>query len=337
MDLSIIYSCITSIAIGLLIGYPLILIMRKLKAKQEILSYVDNHKSKSGTPTIGGLIFIIPAAISAIAFAYDVEYVLIAVGIMLAYGIIGFLDDVIKIMHKENQGLKAYQKIIGQAGIAAIVSAYCYINTDIRGGLIVPFTEITLDIGWGIIPLVFLMFIAVTNAVNLIDGLDGLATSVSSVIFAVLGIMTTIMAISSFYIGDTRHGESMTGLAIFSFAIVGGLLAFICYNGFPAKIFMGDTGSLALGGAMASILAFSGQLLIVFLLGIMLIITCLSVIMQVIYFKATKGKRIWLMSPLHHHYQYKGCHENKIVIVYTVITILMGLISIISVLRGVYV
>ena len=150
-------------------------------------------------------------------------------------------------------------------------------------------------------------------------------------------IMTAIMAISSNYIGDTMQGKSMTGLAIFSFAVVGGLIAFLAYNGFPAKIFMGDTGSLALGGAMATILAFSGQLFIVFILGIMLIVTCLSVIMQVIYFKITKGKRIWLMSPLHHHYQYKGCHENKIVIVYTIITILMGLLSIISVLRGVYV
>lgn len=337
MDLRVIFACITSIICGFVIGYPVLFAMRKLKARQNILSYVDIHKGKSGTPTIGGLIFILPTIISSLAFAHEVTMVIVAVGVMVAYGIIGFLDDFIKISHHENQGLKAYQKIIGQSGIALIVSLYCYYGSEMGSVLYLPFTNLSVDIDYWIIPLVFLLFIATTNAVNLLDGLDGLCTGVSSVSFLTLAVVCIIMSLGYGYYGNTILQGNANGLAVFSLAVLGGLLVFICFNGYPAKIFMGDTGSLALGGAMACVFAFSGQLLLIFLLGVMLIVTCLSVILQVGYFKLTHGKRIWLMSPLHHHFQYKGVHENRIVAVYTVITVLMGLVSLISVLRGIYV
>lgn len=178
--------------------------------------------------------------------------------------------------------------------------------------------------------MVFLLYIATTNAVNLLDGLDGLATSVSSVIYFSLAIMLMIFASKLAYSGDNLTQDRIYGLAGLAAVTFGGLMAFLCYNGFPAKIFMGDTGSLALGGLMASIFAFSGQILLIFILGLMLIVTCISVIVQVLYFKITKGKRVWLMTPLHHHYQYKGVHETKITICYTVITIVCGLIGIVS-------
>lgn len=336
MDMTFIYASILSLTLGLLIGYPVIFIMRKLKAKQSILKYVDIHEGKSGTPTIGGIIFILPALISALIFFHDVPMVVVSVCVMFSYGLIGFLDDFIKIYHHENQGLKAYQKIIAQAGIAIIVSLYCYYDANIGGSLIIPFTDIVVDIEYWIIPLVFVFFIAITNATNLIDGLDGLCTSVSSVMYAVLGIVFLILALNYKYLGNVIDYNNIYGLSGFSMTMFGGLIAFLCYNCFPAKIFMGDTGSLAIGGGLACLFAFSQELLLVFILGLMLVVTCLSVIMQVIYFKITKGKRIWLMSPLHHHYQYKGVHENKIVLVYTMITLLMGFICLISVIMGVF-
>lgn len=330
MEIKIILACLLSLVLALAIGYPILLIMRKLKAGQQILSYVDAHKSKAGTPTMGGWMFIVSIAICGLAFFYKAHEVVVAILGMISYGAVGFLDDFLKIKHHENLGLKAYQKIIAQAGIAIILSVYSYLGGAFQRTLIIPFTDISVDIGAWIIPLVFMLYIATTNAVNLLDGLDGLATSVSSVIFATLCIMLMIFGTKLAYDGNALQTDSVFGLAGLAAIAFGSLLAFLCYNGFRAKIFMGDTGSLALGGLMASIFAFSGQLLLIFILGLMLIVTCLSVIIQVIYFKATKGKRVWLMTPLHHHFQYKGVHEAKITICYTVITIACGLICLIS-------
>ena len=330
MEIKVIIACIVALIVGLLIGYPILLLMRKLKAGQQILSYVDAHKSKAGTPTMGGWIFILAISICGLAFFYKSKEVVIAVLGMISYGAVGFLDDFLKIKHHENLGLKAYQKIIAQSGIAVILSIFCYFNGGFSKTIIIPFTDLTFDIGWWIVPLVFMLYIATTNAVNLLDGLDGLATSVSSVIFVSLAVILMIFGGKLAYSGNNLAADSIYGLAGLSAVTVGGLLAFLCFNGFPAKIFMGDTGSLALGGLMASIFAFSGELLLIFILGLMLILTCVSVIIQVLYFKATKGKRVWLMTPLHHHYQYKGVHESKITVCYTVITLVCGLICIIS-------
>lgn len=332
MEIKIIIAVMVALGVGLILGYPILLAMRKLKAGQQILSYVDVHKGKQGTPTMGGLIFIAAIAIVGLAFFWKSTEVVVAIGGMVAYGIIGFLDDFLKIKHHQNLGLKAYQKIIAQSGIAIILSVYCYFSGAFARQIVLPWTEITIDIGWWIIPLVFFLYIATTNAVNLLDGLDGLATSVSSVIFVSLMLILAIFAKKLGYDGATLQSSSVYGLSGLSGAVFGGLMAFLCYNGFPAKIFMGDTGSLALGGLMASIFAFSGQILLIFILGLMLIVTCVSVIIQVLYFKITKGKRVWLMTPLHHHYQYKGVHEAKITICYTVITIVCGLICLTSVL-----
>lgn len=330
MEIKIIIACLVTLMVGLVIGYPILLLMRKLKAGQQILSYVDAHKSKAGTPTMGGWTFIIAIAIVGLAFFWKSQEVVIAICGMIAYGAVGFLDDFLKVKHHQNLGLKAYQKIIAQAGIAIILSVFCYFNGSFAREIVIPFTSLSFDIDWWIIPLVFVFYIATTNAVNLLDGLDGLATSVSSVIFASLAILLLIFAGKLAYGGNNLEADSIYGLSGLAAVAVGGLLAFLCYNGFPAKIFMGDTGSLAIGGLMASIFAFSGQILLIFILGILLIITCLSVIIQVTYFKITKGKRVWLMTPLHHHYQYKGVHEAKITICYTVITVVCGLICIIS-------
>ncbi len=174
MEIKVIIACIVALIVGLLIGYPILLLMRKLKAGQQILSYVDAHKSKAGTPTMGGWIFILAISICGLAFFYKSKEVVIAVLGMISYGAVGFLDDFLKIKHHENLGLKAYQKIIAQSGIAVILSIFCYFNGGFSKTIIIPFTDLTFDIGWWIVPLVFMLYIATTNAVNLLDGLDGL-------------------------------------------------------------------------------------------------------------------------------------------------------------------
>ena len=221
------------------------------------------------------------------------------------------LDDFIKIIYRHNEGLRPYQKIIGQFGLALIVSLYIYFS----GRTSLNFFGITFDIGAFIIPLVILVLIATTNSVNLTDGLDGLAGGVSFVYLLIFGILLTLF-----------NSIEMSNLAIITFSLCGGLLGFLMFNCFPAKIFMGDTGSLALGGFIGTVAVLTGLELILPIMGIMFVLSAVSDILQVLYFKKTKGKRIFLMAPLHHHFEQKGVHENRIVIVYISITAVISLI-----------
>ena len=293
--------------VAVVIGVPVLKVCRKFHLSQTILHYVDNHSGKAGTPTMGGWIFII-ASLSAIFFlSGEILQGIFVLVIALAYGILGFLDDFIKIKFRKNEGLKPYQKIIGQVGISLIVAFYVYYTF---GGVIDLF-GLSIDLSWGIIPFVVLFYVAVTNAVNLTDGLDGLAGGVSFVYLVIFGIILAILG-------------SYENLSVIAFAGAGAVLGFLLFNGFPAKIFMGDTGSLALGGLIASLAAFSGLELIMAIVGIMYVLSALSDVLQVGYFKLTKGKRIFKMAPLHHHFEKCGVHENKIVICYVVITLIVG-------------
>ncbi|MBR4407049.1 MAG: phospho-N-acetylmuramoyl-pentapeptide-transferase [Clostridia bacterium] len=299
---------------------PLILYAsKKLKAGQNILHYVDAHKSKQGTPTMCGLIFIFGTFAGSI-FAFNQSYTLalMTVVVMLAFGVLGFLDDFIKIKSGENEGLKPYQKIIGQLGISLIISFFVY--NFVGTSIYIPFSHTTVDIGFFIIPLVIITFIAFVNSVNLIDGLDGLCGGVSfAYLLSFVAIMTLgLPALTGNWLVENQN------LVYISACMLGAILAFLIYNGFPAKVFMGDTGSLALGGFLSAIAVFSGLELYILILGIPYVITSLSDIIQVFYYKRTK-KRIFLMAPLHHHFEKKGFHENKVVIVYIIITLLIGL------------
>ncbi len=301
--------CLTALAIGVALGYPILKICHKLKFSQTILHYVDKHAGKSGTPTMGGMIFIVATIIaSALYLRGDYFWALLCLLVMFFYGLLGFLDDFIKIKLHQNEGLKPYQKIIGQIGIALVIAIYVYLKV----GTSLNFFGINLDLGWGIIPLIIIFYVAVTNAVNLLDGLDGLASGVSLTYLIFFGVILALL------------GNANSNLALISFAMVGALLAFVLFNGFPAKIFMGDTGSLALGGFIASIAVFSGTELILPIIGLMYVLTALSDILQVAHYKRTH-KRIFKMAPLHHHFEQLGVHENKIVTIYIVITFVLGM------------
>lgn len=295
----------------------------RLKFGQSILVYVEKHKEKSGTATMGGLIFILSAFIGYFIFLKD-DNVLATISMLsfLFFGILGFLDDFIKIKYKHNEGLKPYQKIIGQLGISIIIAIFVY-NSDLVGSeCLIPFSNSKVNLGIWIVPFVVIVYLSIVNSVNLIDGLDGLCASVSSVVLLVLTIITFIASkfLDGVYLSET------TNLIIVSLGIVGAVLGFLCYNSYPAKVFMGDTGSLALGGFIASLTTFTKNYFLFMIVGIMFVLTCISVVMQVGYYKMTK-KRIFKMAPLHHHFE-QTQHEVKVVVVYVIVTLIVGLLSI---------
>ena len=329
--------CLFSVALSALIAFPITALMKKIKARQPILEYVELHKKKSGTPTMGGLIFIIPTVVTTVVFGRkDWTMGIAVVLITFAYALVGGLDDFLKIKLKKNEGLKAWQKLLAQLVIAVLSAVYCYKNPLIGGALTVPFTSISLDLKLFAPFLYVFIYLATTNAVNLTDGLDGLATGTGLYSFLTFAIILVLYITDAEFKGDMVLAEEYNSIAVFISALIGGLLVFFFVNTNPANIFMGDTGSLALGGALASVAIFSKNALLLLLVGIMYIVSCITVIMQVIYFKISGGKRIFLMAPLHHHLQMKGFSEGKIVSLYSAITFVMGIVCIISVVVGIY-
>lgn len=303
---------------------PLMLsLSKKLKARQTILHYVKEHKAKNGTPTMGGLIFIVACALVCLCFLWqDFTLGIITIAVMLAYGLLGFLDDFLKVHYKQNLGLRAYQKIIGQVGIAVIIAVFAYNSNLVGTSIFIPFTSISIDIGFWIIPLIIFVYLAVVNSVNLLDGLDGLCSGVSFVYL--LSFACVMLIYSNLPQVDISQWQNLIQI---SFAMAGCLLAYFILNCYPAKIFMGDTGSLALGGLITTLAVFTGLELYIPILGIPYVVTALSDIIQVLYYKKTK-KRVFLMAPLHHHFQKKGVNESKIVTIYIISTMVVCLITI---------
>lgn len=298
--------------ISLILGPVIIPLLHKLKFGQNIREEgPKSHMKKAGTPTIGGLIFLISIIIVMIVMRYKVsdEAMVVLYG-TLAFGVIGFLDDILKIIHKHNEGLTSKQKFILQILFSLVIAIYGYkvIGSDI----IIPFTDLTLDLKLLYIPFVVFYFTALTNAVNLTDGLDGLATTVTILVLAFFSIVAFNMGHDS--------------VSVFCIGLLGALLGFLKYNAYKAKVFMGDTGSLALGGAIATILLVLKNPLLVIIVGGIYILETLSVIIQVFVFKKT-GKRVFKMAPIHHHYEQCGWSEVKIVTVFSVVTCILCIIG----------
>lgn len=295
----------------------------KLKFGQSILIYVEKHKQKSGTATMGGIIFVLAGLVGYFVF-YSKNNLLATMTMFsfVFFGVVGFLDDFIKIKYKQNEGLKPYQKIIGQLGIAIILAIFVYNSNLVGSECLIPFTNKTIDMRYWIIPFVIVVYLAIVNSVNLIDGLDGLCGSVSSVVIIVMCVIITI-------ISKQLEGVELTeinNLVIVCMGVAGAILGFLVFNVFPAKVFMGDTGSLAIGGVIASLTVFSKNYFLIMIVGIMFVLTTLSVIMQVVYFKLTH-KRIFKMSPLHHHFE-QSVHESKVVSIYVIVTLIVGILTI---------
>lgn len=284
-------------------------LLKRLKAGQYILGYVKEHMEKSGTPTMGGLAFVCAAIVVSLIFC-GVQSVTVNLTLVITAGfcLVGFADDFLKVYRKDNLGLKPYQKIIFQCAIAAIAAVFCYVNgiTELN----VPFTKLAVDISWGIIPLVIFVFLATVNCVNLTDGLDGLAGGTSLAYLITFGLLVLFSGMNA---------------CLPVFAMCGAVAAFIVFNTNRASVFMGDTGSLALGSFISCVSVFSGNTLYIPIIGIMFVVSGISVIVQVIYYKRTR-RRIFLMAPVHHHFQMKGFAESKISYAYSAVTALAGLV-----------
>ncbi len=318
------FGVIAALVVALLIGKPIIQALRRLKFGQKILEDGPTwHMNKQNTPTMGGLIFIIAMVVPVLfltpAMIKDGEYrPLLMLALSLVFAAIGFVDDFTKIKKKQNKGLTAKQKLLLQLAAAALFITVMRVMGYLKPQLIIPFVDITIDLPW-IVYLLFAMFVIVgaDNAVNLTDGIDGLCASVTAVV-------------ALFFTAVFTFADSPARL--FSAALLGGLLGFLVFNKYPAKVFMGDTGSLFLGGAVCA-MAFACNLpLILIPVGIIYIIETLSDIIQVLYFKATHGKRFFKMAPIHHHFEMCGWSEKKIVAVFSAVTILTCALSYIGII-----
>ncbi len=315
-------SFLVAFALSLLLCGVLLPLLKKVKAGQEILQYVTEHSQKQGTPTMGGIAFIVAiTAASAIFCDWNNRPTAVAVAVFVAYGIVGFLDDFIKIRYKHNMGLRAYQKIIIQLAIAVLVALYVYGDVAIGDKLRVPFTDIQVKIGFWIIPLVIFIYLACTNGVNLTDGIDGLASCTTICFLAgMIALLSRELTLLE-SIGDTYAYRQTQDIITLCYIGCGALGAFLLFNINDAKVFMGDTGSLALGALVACSAIFTRMSLFIPVLGLMFVVSCVSVIMQVLYFKITKGKRIFLMAPFHHHLQKKKWSESRICALYVAVTV----------------
>ncbi len=309
--------------VALVCGIFLIPLLHRLKFGQEIREEGPKwHQKKSGTPTMGGLIFIIAliCAVICSVFVYgigDDKNTLMGITAItfaaLGFGAVGFIDDYIKVILKRNLGLRAAQKFVLQIIVSLGFSVWMVSGGIIDTDVVIPFTDITLKLHYGLyIPLIILVMTAATNSVNLTDGLDGLATCITIVV----GIFYLI----------TSNLAGSTPVVVFSSALVGGLAGFLIYNKYPAKIFMGDTGSLFLGGAVSAMAIYMKNPLLLLIVGFAYVMETLSVIIQVTWFKKT-GKRIFKMSPIHHHFEMCGWSEVKIVTVFSLITAVLCILG----------
>ncbi|QGT99133.1 Phospho-N-acetylmuramoyl-pentapeptide-transferase [Candidatus Syntrophocurvum alkaliphilum] len=305
-----------ALIISIILGPIMIPFLTRLKVGQNIREEgPESHFEKAGTPTMGGIIILSSVMVASFVVAPTNIQVLLALFIMLAFGAIGFWDDYIKVVLKRSLGLRAREKLILQLLIGLLFAIILIFYIDRGTDIIVPFTGYNIELGYLYIPFVILVLLGTSNAVNLTDGLDGLAAGTTvfvSIAFALVCIMT-----------------SNFELLIFAGALFGGCLGFLVYNKHPAKVFMGDTGSMALGGAIAAIAAMTKAELFLVIIGGIYVIEALSVIIQVGFYQLT-GKRVFLMSPIHHHFELKGWHEKKVVIVFWIISFVFAAIGILG-------
>ena len=317
MDYKLIVPVLISFALSLLMGPIVIPFLRKLKMGQtERVEGVQSHLKKAGTPTMGGVIILGSVLLTSVFYIKEYPKIIPVLFVTLGFGLIGFLDDYLKVVMKRSDGLFPKQKMALQIVVTAVFAYYLVKVTNVPMTLLIPFSSGKyLDIGWFSIPLLFVVVIGTVNGVNFTDGLDGLASSVT----VLVATFFTVVAVG------TRSGiEPVTC------AVVGALLGFLLFNVYPASVFMGDTGSLALGGFVASTAYMLQMPLFIVIVGLIYLIEVLSVMIQVIYFKKTGGKRIFKMAPIHHHFELCGWSETRVVAVFAVATAILCLIGLMA-------
>ncbi|MBO5082000.1 MAG: phospho-N-acetylmuramoyl-pentapeptide-transferase [Lachnospiraceae bacterium] len=309
---------IISFAVSVILGPLVIPFLRRLKVGQTVRDDgPKSHLSKSGTPTMGGILILVGIVVASVFYIKDYPKIIPILFLTLGFGLVGFLDDYIKVVLKRSMGLRAWQKMGLQIIITGIFIFYIYQYTDISLAMKVPFMPDTyIDMGWFNILFMFIVILGTDTGANFTDGLDGLASSVTLMI----AMFFTVVAMGT-----------QSGIEPITCAVVGALLGFLLFNVHPASVFMGDTGSLALGGFVAATAYVLQMPLFLVIVACIYVAEVLSVILQVGYFKITKGKRLFKMAPIHHHFELCGWKETKIVAVFTIITAIACLIALMGV------
>ncbi len=309
-----VYAILAAFIVTVVICPIVIPVLHRMKFGQPIRDEGPaSHKKKEGTPTMGGVMILIGFVISALLFARESYDAMAVVLITVGYGIVGFIDDFLKVVKKQNEGLKPWQKIIFQLIVTVIFYMYI-VKSGMGTDIYIPFTNaLYIDLKWLYAPFLFFVMVGTVNSVNLTDGLDGLASGV-----------TVLVAMFFLFIA---YALGNSGITYVCGAVIGALLGFLVFNCHPAKVFMGDTGSLALGGFAASVAILTKMPVMLVIVGLVYVCESLSVIIQVTYFKATHGKRVFKMAPIHHHFELCGMEGIKVVQLFWIVTAVMCLIG----------
>ena len=316
MTYEIVIPVIVSFAISALLGPIVIPFLRRLKVGQTERKELESHLKKNGTPTMGGLMILASIIITSVFYVKDYPKIVPILFMTVGFGVIGFLDDYLKVVLRRSDGLLAWQKMLCQIVVTTVFAVYMGCYSDVPLTMLIPFSGGKyLDLGWGAFPVLYLAVIGTVNGTNFTDGLDGLASSVTIMVatfFSVVAIGTN------------------AGIAPITCAVVGALLGFLLFNVYPASDFMGDTGSLALGGFVVSAAYMMQMPLFIVIVGLLYLVEVLSVIIQVTYFKKTGGKRIFRMAPIHHHFELGGWSETRVVAVFSITTAILCMIALLG-------
>ena len=316
MTYEIVIPVIIAFAISALLGPVVIPFLRKLKVGQTERKELESHLKKNGTPTMGGIMILASIIITSLFYVKDYPKIIPILFMTVGFGVIGFLDDYLKVVLRRSDGLLAWQKMILQIIVTGVFAVYMVKYSGVALTMLIPFSGGKyLDIGWLAIVLMFFAVIGTVNGVNFTDGLDGLASSVT----VLVATFFTVVAIGT-----------KSGIEPVTCAVVGALLGFLLFNVYPASVFMGDTGSLALGGFVASTAYMLQMPIFILIVGLIYLVEVLSVMIQVTYFKKTGGKRIFKMAPIHHHFELCGWSETRVVAVFSIITALLCLVALMA-------
>ncbi len=333
-----IYAFVVSAVVTIALGPVIIPMLRRMKFGQsERSDGPQTHLSKAGTPTMGGMMFIAGIIVGTLLFSSlgTTELSLPALLAVAAFALVGFLDDFLKVKLKNTIGLRPYQKIIAQFAIAFILALYAYNSPFIGSKIYLAFFNAELELGIFYIPLVMFIIIGTVNSVNLTDGVDGLCSSITTVYSLSMTVIFLYMSaavknpVAEGQAVQTQYGAELASMAAFAASVAGGCMGFLKHNTYPAKVFMGDTGSMALGGAVAVMAIFSRSVLLLAIMGGCFVASSVSCILQVGSYKLRK-KRIFKMAPLHHHFELLGYSETRIVSMYTIVTVFLCMVCLLA-------
>jgi len=325
---------LTALLVSLVVGPWCIRKLRELQIGQYIREDgPQSHHSKAGTPTMGGLMIIFSLLVSTLLWA-DLRnpYVWLLVMVTLGFGLVGFMDDYLKVIKKHNRGLTGRQKLTGQTVVALAAAVWLYLLPDFKPTLTIPFFEdVRPDLSWGFLPLALVVIVGTANAVNLTDGLDGLAigpVTIAAAFYAIFAYLAGNFIIARYL--KITYVPGVGEVAVVLGALVGAGIGFLWFNAYPAQVFMGDVGALALGGVLGTAALATKQEILLIIVGGLFVVEAVSVILQVGFFKISNGRRIFRMAPLHHHFELKGWPEPKVIVRFWIISIILGILALSS-------